>query len=68
MNIIHISGDKAGQPLSVGDKVPGGRMEKYYATVEEIHDTHVRICYNGEVRSVTILPRDYERVLGAKIV
>lgn len=67
MQLIHNSGDKKGRPLAIGDKVPGGRLEKYYAVVERIEEGCVIICYNGEVKSVRVGPRDYERILGATL-
>lgn len=40
-----------GQPVKVGDKVPGKRMEKYYAHVIAIHPNSVELLYNGDVRN-----------------
>lgn len=40
-----------GQPVKIGDKVPGKRLGKFYAHVEAIHEDSVTICCNGDVRS-----------------
>lgn len=49
--------------LKVGDKIPGGRVSHYYAEVCEVHETHIVIRYNGDVRTVKILNEDVWRVL-----
>lgn len=67
MELIHNSGDKKGQPVQVGDKVPGGRLEKYYAVVERVDEDSVTIRYNGEMRSVRVQPRDYGRILDVTV-
>lgn len=38
--------------LRPGDKVSGGRLERYYAEVEWVTGEAVGIRYNGEVRRV----------------
>ena len=44
----------SGKAVKVGDKVPGKRLEKFYAIVEAISYNHVVLCYNGEVRSIKV--------------
>ena len=38
-------------PVKVGDKVSGGRLEKYYAYVQAIHADSVELLYNGDVKN-----------------
>lgn len=45
---------ETGKPVQVGDKVPGKRVDKYYAIVESIAADHVVLRYNGEVRSIKV--------------
>ena len=45
-------------PLKIGDKVRGGRLEKYYAIVEAITPEYVTVRYNGEVKTVKIASTD----------
>jgi len=40
--------------FAIGDKVCGGRLDKYFAVVEEITPDHVGIRYNGECRIVRV--------------
>jgi hypothetical protein len=40
--------------VEVGDKISGGRLDKYYAIVEEITPEYIGIRYNGECRTVKI--------------
>ena len=49
--------------LKVRDKIPGGRVSHYYAEVMEVHEDHVVIRYNGDVRTVKIPNEDLWRVL-----
>lgn len=44
--------------IKIGDRVSGGRIEKYYATVESIEGFTVGILYNGTVKTVFIDTRD----------
>ena len=46
--------------LKIGSRISGGRVEKYYATVEKIEADGVTVCYNGEVRSIKLKPALYE--------
>jgi hypothetical protein len=39
------------QPVKVGDKVSGKRLEKYYAHVVKIHDDSVELLYNGDCKN-----------------
>lgn len=48
--------------LRVGDKISGGRLDKYYAVVEYIAEDYIAICYNGDVRTVYIDKEDWHRV------
>ena len=43
-----------GLPVKVGDKVPGKRLEKFYAHVESIQSDSVTLLYNGDVKSHTV--------------
>lgn len=43
--------EATGQPVKVGDKVPGKRLGKLYAHVEAMTETSVTLCYNGDVKS-----------------
>jgi ribosome maturation factor RimP len=45
---------ETGKPVRVGDKVPGKRLEKFYAHIEAINPDNVVLCYNGEVRSIRV--------------
>jgi len=45
---------KTGNLVKVGDKVSGGRVDKYYAIIEAIEDTCVVLCYNGDVKSFRV--------------
>lgn len=48
-------------PVKVGDKVSGGRLEKYYAHIQAIHADSVELLYNGDVRNYRV---DF-KVIGA---
>lgn len=41
-------------PVKVGDKVPGKRLEKYYAHIVRIGQNTVDLCYNGDVKDITV--------------
>ncbi len=43
-----------GLPVKVGDKVPGKRLEKFYAHVRAIHADKVELEYNGDVRNFKV--------------
>lgn len=66
MQLIYTEGERAGQPVRVGDRIPGGRVDKYCAHIEKIDSEAVSICYNGEVRTVRILTPQVPRVIGAE--
>lgn len=42
---------ETGLPVKVGDKVPGKRLEKYYAHIQAIHADCVELLYNGDVKN-----------------
>lgn len=44
--------------IFIGAKISGGRLDKYYAIVEEIAEDYIGIRYNGENRVVQI-PRSH---------
>lgn len=39
------------QPVQKGDKVPGKRMGKFYAHIQEIHPDSIELLYNGDVKN-----------------
>jgi hypothetical protein len=47
--------------IKIGSKIQGGRVNKYYATVEKIESDGITVCYNGDVKSVKLSPDLYER-------
>lgn len=51
MNLIYIA---TGQPVKIGDKVPGKRLGKCYAHVMAIHADHVELLYNGDCRNYKV--------------
>ncbi len=51
MNLIY---KQTGQPVKKGDKVPGKRIEKYYAHVLVIHENCVELLYNGDVKNIKV--------------
>ena len=48
MNLVYI---QTGKPVKVGDKVSGKRLSHYYAHIQAIHEDHVELLYNGEVKN-----------------
>ena len=46
----------------IGQKISGGRLEKYYAIVAEITDDYIGIVYNGECRTVKVTKEMFERI------
>jgi hypothetical protein len=62
MTLFHKSGNKAGCEVRVGDKIPGGRADKFYATVEKIGADSLVVFYNGEVKSYTFGFEEAERL------
>ena len=44
----------SGLPVKVGDKVPGKRLEKFYAHILAIHAASVELLYNGDTRNFTV--------------
>ena len=46
--------------IKIGSKISGGRVEKYYATVEKVESDGITVCYNGDVKSVKLTPNLYE--------
>ena len=49
--------------VKVGDKISGGRLDKYYAIVEEITIDYISIRYNGECRTVKVNHEDFKRIV-----
>jgi hypothetical protein len=49
--------------IEVGDKISGGRIDKYYAIVEVITPEYIGIRYNGECRTVKISHEDFKRIV-----
>jgi hypothetical protein len=43
-----------GLPVKVGDKVPGKRLEKFYAHILAIHADCVELLYNGDVKNISV--------------
>lgn len=48
--------------IKIGDKISGGRLDKYYAIVEEITPDYIGIRYNGECRTVKVTHEDFKRI------
>lgn len=42
---------ETGLPVKVGDKVPGKRLNKFYAHVLAIHENSIELLYNGDVKN-----------------
>ncbi len=42
---------ETGGIVKVGDKVPGKRLEKFYAHILAIHENCVELLYNGDVKN-----------------
>jgi hypothetical protein len=48
--------------LKIGDKISGGRISHYWATVEKIESDGITICYNGTVKSIKFAPKFYNQI------
>lgn len=48
--------------VKLGDKISGGRLDKYYAIVVEITEEYIGIVYNGECRIVKVSHETFKRI------
>jgi hypothetical protein len=46
----------------IGDKISGGRLDKYYAIVTEITPEYVGITYQGECKTVKVSYEIFEKI------
>mgnify|MGYP001575311112 CR=1 FL=1 len=50
------------QIIKIGDKIKGGRLEKYYAIVEGFKGDNIIIRYNGDIKTFEVTRETFNRI------